>query len=69
MDLRTMVVKLLDVLPCDERRTFQMVLDVNGENSLEGRLYPDIELQIQGRFEWFFDRNGDLRSHHQKKVA
>jgi len=63
MDLRSMVVKLVEEakLPADELQTLQFVLEVNGDSPLEGRLYPDVESHIKGRFEWFFAPDGSLR--------
>jgi len=63
MNLRTMAERLLTVpnLPLIEAQVLQFVLTTNGDNDLEGMLYPAVEGHIRGRYEWFFTPAGDLR--------
>jgi len=63
MTLREKVVRLLNVpnLPLDERASLDFVLEVNGEDELEGMLYPDVDSHITARFEWYFFSDGTFR--------
>lgn len=61
--LREMVRKLLEVpnLGKEELAVFQLLLDVNRDGPLEGRVYPDVEAHVRGRFEWYYLPDGSLR--------
>lgn len=63
MDLRSKVLKLLEVrtLPSDERRMLDFVLTTTPDGPLEGLLYPDVQAHVEGRFEWFYRCDGQLR--------
>jgi len=63
MKLREMARKLLEAkeLPAEEREVLTFVLETNGDNELEGMLYPEVEAHLRGRFEWFYTPDGALR--------
>lgn len=63
MTLREIVDKLLTVknLPTAERQKLDFVIQMSGNDPLEGMLFPEVEQHIRGRYEWFFLPDGTLR--------
>ena len=63
MTLREKVDALLTVtsLPRDERKQFTFVLEVAGDAPLEDMLYEGVVAHVNGRYEWYFDHQGNRR--------
>lgn len=61
--LREKVVKLLEVsdIPMDERKALELVMTSVPEEPLEGLMFPEGQAHVEGRFEWYYRPNGELR--------
>jgi len=55
--------KLLTVpeFPADEKGPIEFAMTIIGDSSGEGLLEDDLEAHYLGRYEWFFDKDGNRR--------
>lgn len=62
MTLREKVEKLLEApgLPPDERKLLDFVL-TSVPGPLEGMMYAEVQAHVEGRFQWFYNRDNQLR--------
>jgi len=48
-------------IPDDEKGPIEFALSIIGDSSGAGLLEDDLEAHYHGRYEWFFDKNGNRR--------